>query len=296
MTDLTTETSGQGLYSSEFEHDACGVGLIANIKGQKTHDTVEKGLRILENMVHRGAESADNKTGDGAGILTQIPHEFILLQGIPVPEKGTYGTGLVFMPKDGKEADICMDMIKSAIAQEGLELLAVRNVPVNSEILGEISRLNEPDIKQIFVTGESDTEALELKLYIIRKKIEKAGIFILVSKRSIAPSKVLEIYYTRQEIEQVFDLGKNYAGMLPLSVQTEETFRGHMVLTFIATIVAKLLSDRLKQTKYPIQPTLANLATQSCSEIKGCLITSEPNKVTRLAYKAVGVEYPVCIE
>ena len=119
---------------------------------------------------------------------------------------------------------------------------------------------------------------------------------MLVSKRSIAPSKMLEIYYTRQEIEQVFDLGKNYAGMLPLSVQTEETFRGHMVLTFIATIVAKLLSDRLKETKYPIQPTLANLATQSCSEIKGCLITSEPNKVTRLAYKAAGVEYPVCIE
>ena len=174
MTDLTTETSGQGLYSPEFEHDACGVGLIANIKGQKTHDTVEKGLRILENMVHRGAESADNKTGDGAGILTQIPHEFILLQGIPVPEKGTYGTGLVFLPKDGKEADICMGMIKSAIAQEGLNLLAVRDVPVNSDILGEISRLNEPGIKQIFVTGESDTEALELKLYIIRKKIEKA--------------------------------------------------------------------------------------------------------------------------
>ena len=81
-----------------------------------------------------------------------------------------------------------------------------------------------------------------------------------------------------------------------LSVQTEETFRGHMVLTFIATIVAKLLSDRLKETKYPIQPTLANLATQSCSEIKGSLITSEPNKVTRLAYRAAGVEYPVCIE
>lgn len=86
------------------------------------------------------------------------------------------------------------------------------------------------------------------------------------------------------------------SNMLPLSVQTEETFRGHMVLTFIATIVAKLLSDRLKETKYPIQPTLANLATQSCSEIKGSLITSEPNKVTRLAYKAAGVEYPVCIE
>ena len=126
--------------------------------------------------------------------------------------------------------------------------------------------------------------------------MQKAGIFILVSKRSIAPSKVLEIYYTRQEVEQVFDLAKNYANMLPLSVQTEETFRGHMVLTFIATVVIKLLSEALQGTKYPIQPTLANLATQSCNDVRGKLITSEPNKMTRLAYEAAGVEYPVCIE
>lgn len=151
------------------------------------------------------------------------------------------------------------------------------------------SALEQLSLIEKVAEGSLSTESYE-------SKIEKAGIFMLVSKRSIAPSKVLEIYYTRQEIEQVFDLGKNYASMLPLSVQTEETFRGHMVLTFIATIVAKLLSDRLKETKYPIQPTLANLATQSCSEIKGSLITSEPNKVTRLAYKAAGVEYPVCIE
>lgn len=171
--------------------------------------------------------------------------------------------GKVIEPGHSAYAYLCIDLQRSALEQLSL-----------------IEKVAE---------GSLSTESYE-------SKIEKAGIFMLVSKRSIAPSKVLEIYYTRQEIEQVFDLGKNYAGMLPLSVQTEETFRGHMVLTFIATIVAKLLSDRLKETKYPIQPTLANLATHSCSEIKGCLITSEPNKVTRLAYKAVGVEYPVCIE
>lgn len=141
-----------------------------------------------------------------------------------------------------------------------------------------------------------NVSAGDLSIESYESRMQKAGIFILVSKRSIAPSKVLEIYYTRQEVEQVFDLAKNYANMLPLSVQTEETFRGHMVLTFIATVVIKLLSEALQGTKYPIQPTLANLATQSCNDVRGKLITSEPNKMTRLAYEAAGVEYPVCIE
>ena len=89
----------QGLYDPRYEKDACGVGLLVNIHGVKSHQLVEKGLQVLENMVHRGAEGADSKTGDGAGIMVQIPHEFILLQGIAVPEKGRYGTGLVFLPK-----------------------------------------------------------------------------------------------------------------------------------------------------------------------------------------------------
>ena len=87
-----------GLYNAEYEHDACGVGMIVNINGDKSHELVDSALTVLENMKHRGAEGADNKTGDGAGILLQIPHEFILLQGIPVPEKGKYGTGLAFAP------------------------------------------------------------------------------------------------------------------------------------------------------------------------------------------------------
>jgi len=164
----------RGLYDPSYEHDACGVGLVLHLKGIKSHGIVENGLQVLENMTHRGAESADNKTGDGAGIMLQIPHEFILLQGIPVPEKGHYGTGLVFLPKDESEVEIYMVALTGIIEKEGLKLLAVRDVPVNSDILGEISKSNEPQIKQIFIVGEGlSQDELELKLYLIRKKIEK---------------------------------------------------------------------------------------------------------------------------
>jgi len=164
----------QGLYIPEFEHDACGVGLLVNISGEKSHEIVEKGLQVLENMVHRGAEGADNKTGDGAGIMIQIPHEFILLQGIPVPEKGRYGTGLIFLPKNNQEQKWCMETIINVLKEHDLNLLAVRDVPVKSEILGDTAREAEPDIKQIFVTGDSSGEDLEKRLYICRKKIEKS--------------------------------------------------------------------------------------------------------------------------
>jgi glutamate synthase (NADPH/NADH) large chain len=162
-----------GLYHPDYEHDACGVGLLVDIHGNKSHDIVEKGLQVLEHMLHRGAESADNKTGDGAGITLQIPHEFILLQGIPVPEKGKYGTGLVFLPKDEDQASLCMEVFQNLIEQDGLKLLATRDVPVNSDILGEISRSNEPLIKQVFIVGEDHPEVLERKLYVVRKKMEK---------------------------------------------------------------------------------------------------------------------------
>src|SRR5574344_338634 len=165
----------QGLYHPDFEHDACGVGFVVRITGERTHDIVERGMQVLENMMHRGAEGADQKTGDGAGILVQIPHEFILLQGIPVPERGSYGTGLVFLPKDKKESSLCMDMLTSILEKEKLNLLAVRDVPVNNSILGEISLSNEPDIRQIVVTGNYKPEELERKLYIARKKVEKAA-------------------------------------------------------------------------------------------------------------------------
>ena len=171
------QTSGQavqlGLYDPAHEHDACGVGMIVNLNGSKSHELVDSALRVLENMKHRGAEGADNKTGDGAGIMVQIPHEFILLQGIPVPEKGKYGTGLIFLPKDQKEQEHILSIVIEEVEREGLTLMHLRTVPVNSDILGQSARETEPDIKQIFITGNGHVENLERTLYIIRKKIEQ---------------------------------------------------------------------------------------------------------------------------
>ncbi len=167
------KTSVKGLYSPEFEHDACGVGLIADLKGGKSHEIVEDAILILENMVHRGAESADNKTGDGAGIMTQIPHEFILLQGIPVPEKGKYGVGMIFTPKDEKQK--CIDIIKEQSAALGLNVTAIRDVPVNSSILGETALKTEPAVIQAIITPATADENLERTLYILRKHIEHAA-------------------------------------------------------------------------------------------------------------------------
>ena len=168
-----TDRRKEGLYDLAHEHDACGVGMIVNLNGSKSHELVDSALRVLENMKHRGAEGADNKTGDGAGIMVQIPHEFILLQGIPVPEKGKYGTGLIFLPKDPKEQEHILSIVIEEIEREGLTLMHLRAVPVNSDILGQSARETEPDIKQVFITGAGHTENLERTLYIIRKKIEQ---------------------------------------------------------------------------------------------------------------------------
>lgn len=162
-----------GLYDASHEHDACGVGMIVDIHGNKSHELVDSALKVLENMKHRGAEGADNKTGDGAGIMLQIPHEFILLQGIPVPEKGKYGTGLVFLPKDEKEQAGMLSIMIEEIEREGLNLMHLRNVPVNSSVLGKDALATEPDIKQVFITGVTDAGNIDRTLYIIRKRIER---------------------------------------------------------------------------------------------------------------------------
>ena len=172
--DNMTKCNNQGLYQSQYEHDACGVGMVVNIHGGKSHELVDNALRVLENMEHRGAETRD-KTGDGAGIMIHIPHEFILLQGIPVPEKGKYGTGLVFLPKDEKAQQEILSIMIEEIEREGLQLMHLRAVPTCPEVLGAAAREVEPDIKQIFVTGVSEekVDAFPRTLYIIRKKIEK---------------------------------------------------------------------------------------------------------------------------
>lgn len=163
------------MYNAAYEHDACGVGMVVNIHGNKSHELVDNALKVLENMRHRGAEGADNKTGDGAGIMLQIPHEFILLQGIPVPEKGKYGTGLVFLPKDGQRQAAILSVMIEEIEREGLSLMHLRTVPTCPECLGEAALQTEPAIRQVFVTGVTDDRVptFERTLYKIRKRIER---------------------------------------------------------------------------------------------------------------------------
>ena len=155
---------GNGLYNASYEHDACGVGMVVNIHGNKSHDLVDNALRVLENMEHRGAETRD-KTGDGAGIL---------LQGIPVPEKGKYGTGLVFLPKDAQRQSEILSIMIEEIERVGLSLMHLRNVPVNADVPGVGAREVQPDIKQVFITGvaDSDVPVFDRILYKVRKKIE----------------------------------------------------------------------------------------------------------------------------
>ena len=169
---MSTEKQ-QGLYNAAYEHDACGVGMVVNIHGNKSHELVDNALRVLENMEHRGAETRD-KTGDGAGILLQIPHEFILLQGIPVPEKGHYGTGIVFLPKDAERQSEILRVMLEEIERVGLQLMHLRTVPVNTDVPGVAAREVMPDIKQVFITGVADEDVLVFDriLYKIRKKIE----------------------------------------------------------------------------------------------------------------------------
>ena len=182
----------KGLYQEAYEHDACGVGMVVNIHGGKSHELVDNALKVLENMEHRGAETRD-KTGDGAGIMVQIPHEFILLQGIPVPEKGRYGTGLVFLPKEEKAQQTILSIMIEEIEREGLELMHVRTVPTCPEVLGVGARDVEPDIKQIFVTGVTEEQAprLDCILYKVRKRIENR----IEKQGSTAEGKVNEDFY-----------------------------------------------------------------------------------------------------
>ncbi|SKA56699.1 glutamate synthase (NADPH/NADH) large chain [Succinivibrio dextrinosolvens DSM 3072] len=166
-----------GLYRSEYEHDACGVGFIANIKGQKSHSIVSQGLEILKNLTHRGAVGADPLQGDGAGILIQLPDKLyrddMASRGIILPPCGEYGVGMVFLPQEEASRHACEEEIERAILAEGQIILGWRDVPVNKEIpMSPVVRQKEPVIRQIFVGHSPDilvTDALERKLYIIRK-------------------------------------------------------------------------------------------------------------------------------
>lgn len=163
----------QGLYDPANEHDACGVGFVANIKGERTNDIIRRGLQVNVNMTHRGAEGADDKSGDGAGILIQLPHEFFKALVPDLPEAGRYASGLVFLPKNESAAEKCKEAINFYVESEGLEVMCYREVPVDRSCVGEIALRNEPRIEQIFVRGNhEETDKFERKLYLVRKQAE----------------------------------------------------------------------------------------------------------------------------
>ena len=169
----------QGLYDPRNEKDGCGIGFVASIKGHKSHGIVKQGLQVLENLYHRGAQGCDPCTGDGAGILLQIPHEFLRRAAadarVKLPGAGEYGVGMVFLPPDAASRKQCEGLVEKVVAEEKTRLLGWRDVPVKSEAIGVQARRTEPTIRQVFIARDVLDEAqFERKLYVIRKRIENA--------------------------------------------------------------------------------------------------------------------------
>ena len=166
----------QGLYDPQFEHDNCGAGFICSLQGKKTNNIIHKALDILDCLEHRGAVSADGKTGDGAGILIETPHDFLKKKcSFKLPELHQYAVGMVFLPKKENQRTYCISVLESEIKSQGLEVIGWRKVPVNHDVVGSIAALTEPFIMQVFVgKGSVDLSDYEfnIKLYCARKIAE----------------------------------------------------------------------------------------------------------------------------
>ena len=168
----------QGLYHPAHEHDACGIGFVASIPGHKSHDIIRKGIQVLLNLAHRGACGCDPETGDGAGVLIQIPHKFFVREceklGFSLPEPGTYGVGMTFLPVEKHPRLQCEGILERIVREEGLTLLGWRDTPVYASAIGRVARASQPYIQQIFVGSSSvmDEDAFERKLYLVRKRAE----------------------------------------------------------------------------------------------------------------------------
>ncbi|MFA5094750.1 MAG: glutamate synthase central domain-containing protein, partial [Candidatus Omnitrophota bacterium] len=208
----------QGLYDPQFEHDSCGVGFVCDIKGRRSHGIVEKGVLALEHLMHRGATGSDPKTGDGAGVLIQVPHEFFRREcpksGISLPGAGDYGAGLVFLPTEGRDRKFCEDNFRKIAEEEGLIFLGWRDVPVDDSMIGKTARDAEPVIKQVFIGKPSsikDELTFERKLFVARKRAEN-----LVRGSKIAQKKYF--YVTGLSCRTV-----SYKGLL-MSTQLKEYF------------------------------------------------------------------------
>src|SRR5437867_9938126 len=168
----------QGLYDPRFEHDACGIGFVANISGHKSHDIIVKGIQVLINLTHRGACGCDPETGDGAGVLIQIPHQFFAREcsklGFTLPPAGEYGVGMVFLPVEPHPRLLCEGIVERIVREEGLRVLGWRDTPIEGAAIGRVARVSQPYIEQIFVgRAHGMTEdQLERKLYVVRKRAE----------------------------------------------------------------------------------------------------------------------------
>src|ERR1051326_8116218 len=168
----------QGLYDPRHEHDACGIGFVASIQGHRSHDIIVKGIQVLINLTHRGACGCDPETGDGAGILIQIPHEFFAREtaklGFTLPPPGEYGVGQIFFPVERHQRLQCEGIIERIVAEEQLRVMGWRDIPTDGTKIGRIARGTQPYIQQVFIGNRTgmDTDELERKLYVVRKRLE----------------------------------------------------------------------------------------------------------------------------
>ena len=162
----------QGLYNPEFEKDNCGIGLVADIKGKKSHQIIKKGIQVLERIEHRGAVGADPTTGDGAGMLMQMPHKFFKDVVDSLPNFGEYGVGQIFLPQNQNDIEKAMKIVEEVIKEEGLSLLTWRDVPVDTNNVGVSAKVTMPTIKQAFILKNDKETNFEKRLYIVRKVIE----------------------------------------------------------------------------------------------------------------------------
>src|SRR5947209_7018329 len=174
----TAPPGATGLYHPENEHDSCGIALVAKLWGEASHAVIEKALEALENLEHRGAQGADPNTGDGAGILLQIPDAFLraAAAGVELPPVGRYGVGVCYLPTDPERRLVVEQLIEETISGEGQRAIWWRDVPVDERHVGETARLSAPVIRQVLIEASEDIldqDAFERKLYVIRRLIER---------------------------------------------------------------------------------------------------------------------------